>query len=62
MAGMDTMREVLTILGFGPCQHMFEITGEDDGNGPNSLWMSAFSSSSGTQNLHLNERARHAPL
>jgi hypothetical protein len=23
--GMDSMREALTILGFGPCHHMFEI-------------------------------------
>ena len=28
--GTDSMREALTMLGFGPCHHMFEINKNDD--------------------------------
>jgi hypothetical protein len=28
--GTDSMREALTILGFGPCHHMFEVMANDD--------------------------------
>ncbi len=28
--GTDSMREALTILGFGPCHHMKEVTGNED--------------------------------
>ena len=28
--GTDSMREALTILGFGPCHHMFEVIGNED--------------------------------
>jgi len=28
--GTDSMREALTILGFGPCHHMFEINSKDE--------------------------------
>jgi hypothetical protein len=28
--GTDSMREALTILGFGPCHHMFEVVASDE--------------------------------
>lgn len=28
--GTDSMREALTILGFGPCHHMFEVNANDE--------------------------------
>jgi hypothetical protein len=28
--GTDSMREALTILGFGPCHHMFEVMANED--------------------------------
>ncbi len=28
--GTDSMREALTILGFGPCHHMYEVIGNDE--------------------------------
>jgi hypothetical protein len=28
--GTDSMREALTLLGFGPCHHMFEVIGNPD--------------------------------
>jgi Sulfotransferase domain len=28
--GTDSMREALTILGFGPCHHMFEVNAHDE--------------------------------
>jgi Sulfotransferase domain len=28
--GTDSMREALTILGFGPCHHMFEVIGSEE--------------------------------
>jgi hypothetical protein len=28
--GTDSMREALTILGFGPCHHMFEVNAHED--------------------------------
>lgn len=33
--GTDSLREALTILGFGPCHHMFEINKSDEQRG---LW------------------------
>ena len=28
--GTDSMREALTILGFGPCHHMFELSAHEE--------------------------------
>jgi len=28
--GTDSMREALTILGFGPCHHMFEVNAHEE--------------------------------
>ncbi|WP_352642879.1 sulfotransferase family protein [Mesorhizobium sp. M0520] len=35
--GTDSMREALTILGFGPCHHMFEVMANED---QKRLWRS----------------------